>query len=112
MTVDGGPARVVLTTCPDEESARRIAAALVEERLAACVNVVPGIASVFRWEGAVETAGEFLLLVKTRVERLETLAARLTELHPYDVPELLALQVDRGSPEYVRWVVEETQDPP
>jgi periplasmic divalent cation tolerance protein len=99
---------LALTTCPDEGTARRIASALVDERLAACVNIVPDLTSVYRWEGAVETAPECLLLDKTRQERLEALRQRLDELHPYDLPELVAVPVDGGSPAYLRWVVEET----
>jgi len=99
---------VALTTCPDEGTARRIASALVDERLAACVNIVPDVTSVYRWEGAVETAPECLLLVKTRRERLEDVRRRLEELHPYDLPEFVALPVEGGSSAYLRWVVEET----
>ena len=99
---------VALTTCPDEGTARRIASALVEERLAACVNIVPDLTSVYRWEGAVDTASECLLIVKTRRERLEALRRRLEELHPYDLPELVALPVEGGSSAYLGWVVEET----
>lgn len=99
---------VALTTCPDEGTARRIASALVEERLAACVNVVPELTSVYRWEGLVETESECLLIVKTRPERLEELQRRLEELHPYDLPELVALPVAGGSPAYLKWVVEES----
>jgi len=99
---------VALTTCPDEGTARRIASALVDERLAACVNIVPDVTSVYRWEGAVETAPECLLLVKTRRERLEDVRRRLEELHPYHLPEFVALPVEGGSSAYLRWVVEET----
>jgi periplasmic divalent cation tolerance protein len=102
------PVCVALTTCPDEGTARRIATALVDERLAACVNIVPDMTSVYRWEGVVETAPECLLLVKTRRERLEDLQRRLEELHPYDLPELVALPVEGGSSAYLTWVVEET----
>jgi periplasmic divalent cation tolerance protein len=104
----GSPVCVAFTTCPDEGTARRIASALVDERLAACVNIVPDVTSVYRWEGALETAPECLLIVKTRRERLEALQRRLEELHPYDVPELVALSVEGGSSAYLKWVVEET----
>jgi periplasmic divalent cation tolerance protein len=104
----GSAVCVALTTCPDEGTARRIASALVDERLAACVNIVPDLTSVYRWEGAVETTPECLLLVKTRRERLEDLRRRLEELHPYDLPELVALSVEWGSSAYLQWVVEET----
>lgn len=105
----GDAVALVLTTCPDDATAGRIARTLVEERLAACGNVVPGVTSVYRWQGAVETTGECLLLLKTRRDRVERLARRLTEIHPYDVPEVLAMAVDRGAPEYLRWVVEQTE---
>ncbi|HET6342594.1 MAG TPA: divalent-cation tolerance protein CutA [Gemmatimonadota bacterium] len=108
MSEPESPVCVALTTCPDEGTARRIASALVEERLAACVNIVPDMTSVYRWEGVVETASECLLLVKTRRERLEALRRRLEELHPYDLPELVALPVEGGSSAYLKWVVEET----
>ncbi|MGH7542462.1 MAG: divalent-cation tolerance protein CutA [Gemmatimonadota bacterium] len=108
MSGSEGPVCVALTTCPDEGTARRIASALVDERLAACVNIVPDMTSIYRWEGVVETASECLLLVKTRRERLEALRRRLEELHPYDLPELVALAVEGGSPAYLTWVVEET----
>lgn len=101
------PVRVVLTTCPDAVTARRIARTLVEERLAACGNVVPGLTSIYRWQGAVETADECLLILKTREDRIPALAARLGALHPYDVPEVLALPVADGTGPYVAWVREE-----
>ncbi|MDX1624073.1 MAG: divalent-cation tolerance protein CutA [Gemmatimonadota bacterium] len=104
----GDPVRLVLTTCPDEAVARSLALALVEERLAACGNVVPGIASIYRWKGSIETEGEALLLLKTTAGRVPALSERLGELHPYDVPELLELEVERGATAYLRWVVEET----
>jgi periplasmic divalent cation tolerance protein len=103
---------VVLTTLPSREAALPIARTLVEERLAACGNILPGVTSIYRWKGKIETAGECLVLLKTRSERLEALAARLQHLHPYDVPELLAVPVDRGAPEYLQWVVEETEGGP
>lgn len=99
---------LALSTCPDETTARDLARSLVEERLVACVNVVPGLTSVYRWEGAIETASECLLILKTQAERLDTLASRLAELHPYDVPEFLAFPAERGSTPYLNWVLEET----
>lgn len=100
---------LVLTTCPDQATAMRIARTLVEERLAACGNVLPGLSSIYRWQEAVEMAEECLLLLKTRREGVDRLARRLAEIHPYEVPEVLALPVDRGAPEYLRWVVEQTE---
>jgi periplasmic divalent cation tolerance protein len=96
--------RVVLVTAPDEETGRRLGGALVEERLAACVNVVPGIHSLYRWEGKVQDDAELLLVVKTRADRIEALAARVCELHPYELPEILALPAVGGSEAYLEWV--------
>jgi periplasmic divalent cation tolerance protein len=100
--------RVVLVTAPDAAVAERLARALVEERLAACVNAVPGVRSVYRWEGRVEEAGEILLVVKTRADRSAALAARVRELHPYALPEILELGAAGGSPDYLEWVRKES----
>jgi periplasmic divalent cation tolerance protein len=101
-------ARVVLSTAPSSEVALRIARALVEERLAACVNLVEPIRSVYRWEGAVEEAGEVLLVAKTRADRCAALAARVEALHPYALPEVVVLKVEGGSERYLEWVVSES----
>lgn len=95
-------------TCPDADSAARIARALVEERLAACVQVVPGLVSTYRWDGAVRQAAEVLLLIKTTRERFEALKSRLPALHPYESPELVATDVVDGLPAYLAWVAAET----
>lgn len=102
------PALLCLATAPDRTVAERIARALVEERLAACVNLLPGVTSVYRWQGAVETAGEVLLLAKTVPAQLEALTARVAELHPYEVPEVIALDVSGGLPAYLQWIASET----
>ena len=96
--------RVGLITAPDAETGSRIARALVEERLAACVNLVPGIRSIYRWEGALEEDAEVLLVVKTRADRAGDLAGRVAELHPYDLPEVVLLPVVGGSLAYLDWV--------
>ena len=101
--------QVVLITAPDAGVADTLARQLVEERLAACVNVVPGIRSIYRWEGAVQTDEEHLLLAKTHAERTEALAARVKELHPYALPEVLALSAEGGSAAYLDWVRTESQ---
>lgn len=93
-----------LCTCPDTASAQRLAEALVGERLAACVNRLPGVLSTYRWQGEVQTDGEELLLIKTTTERFEALKARLLVLHPYELPELVALPLDRGHAAYLEWV--------
>ena len=99
----------LLVTAPDEETGRRIARALVEERLAACVNVLPGVHSIYRWKGAVEEASEVMLVAKTRAERAGLLAARVRALHPYELPEVVALPVTDGSRAYLRWVIAESR---
>lgn len=101
-----GDILVVLVTVPSIEEGWTIARALVTERLAACVNLVPEIRSVFFWEGAVQEAAEALLVIKTRRERYEALQRRVLELHTYSVPEVLALPVAAGSPPYLAWVGE------
>lgn len=96
---------VVLVTAPDGDTAERLGRLLVEERLAACVNVVPAITSIYRWEGRVESDQETLLVIKTSTGGFETLRRRVVELHPYDTPEVLALDVRNGSREYLDWVL-------
>jgi periplasmic divalent cation tolerance protein len=95
---------VALSTVARAEDAFRIAHALVARRLAACVNVVPGLVSVYRWKGAVERERERLLIIKTRAARLAALRQALVSLHPYDVPELLALPVTGGHRPYLAWL--------
>jgi periplasmic divalent cation tolerance protein len=101
---ESSPYRIVLSTCPDGDSARRIANILVEGRLAACVNILPGLRSVFRWEGKVESADETLLLIKTRQEQYAPLEAVLREHHPYELPEVLSVSIDSGLPAYLTWL--------
>jgi periplasmic divalent cation tolerance protein len=98
-------------TCPDVASADRIARTLVAERLAACVNRLPGVQSTYRWQGAVEQADEVLLLIKTTTDRLDALTARLRTLHPYELPELVAVEVRAGLPAYLDWVATESAPP-
>jgi periplasmic divalent cation tolerance protein len=95
---------VVLVTAGSRDEAQRIGRALVEERLAACVNVVGPVCSIYRWEGAVEEAEEHLLVVKARASDLDALGARVRALHSYDVPEVLALPVTAGSEDYLAWL--------
>jgi periplasmic divalent cation tolerance protein len=102
---------IVLTNCPDAEIADRIARTLVESGLAACVNQLPPVSSVYRWQGAVERAIEVPLLVKTTRERLDDVQGAIRGLHPYELPEIVAIPVVAGLPAFLRWVVEETQPP-
>ncbi len=100
--------RVVFMTAPDEDTAARIARALVEERLAACVSIVPKVRSIYRWQSAIHDDAEVLCVVKTVPEKVAPLFDRIRELHPYKVPEGLSLAVESGLPDYVAWIVEET----
>jgi periplasmic divalent cation tolerance protein len=97
-------ALVVLSTFPDAEKAAQVARVLVDEQLAACVNLVPSVRSIYRWQGAVQDEAEVLALIKTTAERHAALAARLAALHPYDVPEILALPVAAVHPPYLAWL--------
>ncbi len=97
-------ALVVLVTTPSPERAAEIARALVEERLAACGNVVPGLRSIYRWEGKVQDEEEALLLLKTTRARFEALRDRVLALHPYEVPEVIAVPVEAGHAPYLAWV--------
>jgi len=102
---------LVLTNCPDEESANAIALALVEERLAACVNILPRVQSVYRWQGAVESATEIPLFIKSTATNYPALEAAIRNRHPYQVPEIIALPVERGVPAYLDWIASETTQP-
>ena len=95
---------LVLSTTGSESEALKIAQALVERRLAACVNIVPKIHSVYRWEGRVEQAEEYLLLIKTVKAREEQVRAAICELHSYELPECIVIQIESGSAEYLKWV--------
>jgi periplasmic divalent cation tolerance protein len=100
---------VVLVTAPGADEAARIARAVVEDRLAACGNVVPGLRSIYRWKGAVQEDAEALLVLKTTRDRFEALRARVLALHPYEVPEVIALPVEAGSAPYLAWISAETR---
>ena len=99
---------IVLTTLPVEGDADKLASQLVEERLAACVNILPAMRSVYRWKDAIETADERQLIIKTTRAVVTSLEARLRTLHPYDVPEFVVLPIDSGSADYLSWLAENT----
>ena len=100
---------LVLTTVPDREVGEEIVRTLVEERLIACGNLLSGIVSIYRWEGRVTAEGEVLVLMKVREESVGRVFDRVSELHPYAVPELVELSVERVSEAYRRWVIESTE---
>lgn len=99
-------ALVVFATFPEIGPARRIVRTLIEERLIACGNILPGIESIYRWKGAVETSSEVFVVMKTEIGRYPALERRLRELHSYEVPECIALRVADGLPDYLRWIAD------
>lgn len=99
---------LVIANCPDEATANAIALAAVEEKLAACANILPRVQSIYRWQGAVESTSEIPLLLKTTTAAYPALEARIRESHPYDLPEIVALPVSHGLPGYLNWVAAET----
>ncbi|HEY4055581.1 MAG TPA: divalent-cation tolerance protein CutA [Kofleriaceae bacterium] len=103
------PVRVVLSTFPTPDKAAEVGRILVEERLCACVNLVPGIRSIYRWQGAISDETETLALIKTTADRIDVLKARIATLHPYEVPEILELDIAGGAASYLAWVVEQTR---
>jgi len=110
VTTQSGTSRVivVLITCPNRRAAEAIGRTLVEERLAACANIMPGLTSIYRWQGKICRDSEVLVLLKTRRSCFPTLTRRVRQLHPYTVPEIVALPVVLGSPTYLAWVADST----
>ena len=100
---------VTLCTVPDKALGEKIAQALVEERLAACVNLGPGVTSTYRWEGKVQKDAECLLIIKTTAARFEALKNRIQALHTYDLPEIIALPIQDGDADYLKWITENTK---
>jgi periplasmic divalent cation tolerance protein len=98
---------VVLSTCDSEASATVLARHLVEKRLAACVNIIPGVRSVYRWKGQIEDAGEWILLIKSSRALFDALRAEVTKMHSYEVPEVIALQIIDGAEQYLNWLERE-----
>lgn len=96
--------QIVFTTCPNAETAGRIARALVEERLAACVSILPPMQSIYRWKGKVETTTEQLLVIKIAARRFPEVMACIRRLHPYELPEIIAVPVVDGAPDYLAWL--------
>jgi periplasmic divalent cation tolerance protein len=95
---------LILCTCPDKETAKKLAQLLVSKNLAACVNILPGLLSVYEWQGKIETVQESLLLIKSTKAHYQKIEAMLFEHHPYEVPEIIALPFERGLPAYLEWI--------
>ena len=110
MTHDPAQLRLVLTTTATPEEAAQLGRTLVEERLAACATLLPAVQSIYRWKGQVESATETLLLLKTAVSQLAALEARLHQLHSYETPEFLALEVSASSPAYLTWLLDSMRE--
>ena len=100
---------IVLVTCPDKESANKIASSLIEKKLAACVNTTNNVESIFRWEAKIEKTSERLLIIKSKKRLLKKLVADVQQNHPYQLPEILALPIIGGSKAYIDWLNDETQ---
>ncbi|MFK5894558.1 MAG: divalent-cation tolerance protein CutA [Pseudomonadota bacterium] len=96
--------KLVLCSCPNQEIATTIAENIVAQHLAACINIVPGIKSVYYWQGNVESAEESLMLIKTHQEKLSSLQNTITTMHPYEVPEIISLDISDGLPKYLDWI--------
>ena len=99
---------LILNTCPDRESAERMAELLVSEKLAACVNLIDNITSVYRWQDGIERDSETLLLIKSKQEHYPSIEATIQQHHPYEVPEVIALPLESGAPSYLEWVAQST----
>jgi len=98
------PFEIILCTCPNKDTAKKLAELLVSHNLAACVNILPGITSVYTWEGEIETEQEHLLLIKTLYTHYQAIETLLFKHHPYEIPEIIALPIERGLPEYLEWI--------
>lgn len=96
--------QLVICTCPDEETAINIAENIVAQRLAACVNVLPAVYSIYHWQDNVESAKENIIIIKTLHEKYSSLEKVITSLHPYEVPEIIAIKINSGLPEYLNWI--------
>ncbi|WP_150047569.1 MULTISPECIES: divalent-cation tolerance protein CutA [Methylomonas] len=96
--------QMIYCTCPNMETAERIAGHLVAGKLAACVNILPGVRSIYQWQGAIESAEEHLLLIKSPSARYAAVEAAIKGLHPYQIPEIVAVAIQRGSEDYLKWI--------
>ncbi|MEM7467698.1 MAG: divalent-cation tolerance protein CutA [Pseudomonadota bacterium] len=98
---------LIFCTCPNEDAARKVATAVVERRLAACVNIIPGVRSIYRWEGAIADDQEHLLLMKTNESQIDPLVEFVEQIHPYELPEIIAVNIEHGLGKYLTWIEDE-----
>lgn len=96
--------QLLFSTCPDQKCAENLARILIEKKLAACVNILPGLTSVYSWQGQIETAQEHLLIIKTRKDQYQSVETSIRSNHPYELPEIIAVPIDQGLPEYLQWI--------
>jgi periplasmic divalent cation tolerance protein len=108
--MNDSPYRLILCTCPDSQVAEQLATSLVEQQLAACINIVPGLTSIYRWQGKLEKGTEVLLLIKTIQDRYAAVETAIRQQHPYELPEIIAVTLDEGSPDYLRWITTSLED--
>lgn len=104
------PYQLILCTCPDNQVAEQLATSLVEQRLAACINIVPGLTSIYRWQGKLEKGTEVLLMIKTSRQQYAAVEAAIQQQHPYELPEIIAVPLVEGSSEYLRWITTSLED--
>ena len=104
------PYQLILCTCPDSQVAEQLATSLVEQSLAACINIIPGLTSIYRWQGKLEKGTEVLLLIKTIREHYAAVEAAIRQQHPYELPEIIAVTLDEGSSDYLRWITTSLED--
>lgn len=100
--------KIILGTCPNETNAREVAAMLLEQKLAACVSILPSVRSLYRWQGKIEESEEWMILIKTGASRVEDVIREVEAVHPYEVPELITFAAEGGLSSYLGWVIEET----
>ncbi len=98
----------ILVTTPDNTTAERIAYQLLEKKLAACINIVPNLTSIYKWMGKIETSQETLMIIKTKTELFEEIKKEIRRIHPYQVPEIISIPIQDGNKEYLKWIEEET----
>lgn len=96
--------QITLCTCPDQKTARHISEHLIKNKSAACVNIVPGIISVYQWQGQIESTQEYLLIIKSTAEKYQAIELTIKTHHPYELPEIIAVPIERGLPEYLQWI--------
>ncbi len=96
--------QLILNTCPDQATAEKLAKQLVTENLAACVNILPNLTSIYQWQGNIETANEYLLIIKTKTDQYQAIENWIKANHPYELPEIIAVSIEHGFPEYLQWI--------